>query len=90
MQFDKATDNSDRVNEMAMPNPNRDNQSSDNPLISIVIPSYDEGENVRKIYDELKKVLTELDVTWEIIFADDGSKDGTWAEVQKIHQRDDV
>jgi dolichol-phosphate mannosyltransferase len=88
MQFDKATDNSDRVSEMAMPNPNTDNQSSDNPLISIVIPSYDEGENVRKIYDELKNVLTQLDVTWEIIFADDGSKDGTWAEVQKIHQRD--
>lgn len=44
--------------------------------ISVVTPLFNEEENIRALYERLKKVLTELkDFTHEIIFVDDGSVD---------------
>lgn len=58
------------------------------PEISVVVPSYNEEDNVGKLYDELVQVFPALNVNWEIIFADDGSVDGTWQEILSLHQRD--
>jgi hypothetical protein len=41
--------------------------------LSIVIPAYQEEGNLEKLWNELKEVLSSLGLTWEIIFADDGS-----------------
>jgi dolichol-phosphate mannosyltransferase len=58
------------------------------PALSIVIPAYQEEGNLERIYSELCDVLHSLDVTWEIIFSDDGSTDKTWPIIESLHQRD--
>lgn len=54
--------------------------------ISIVIPLYNEEENVEELYFEIKKNVSDLD--YEIIFVDDGSKDKTWEKIKKISNLD--
>jgi polyisoprenyl-phosphate glycosyltransferase len=56
--------------------------------LSIVIPCYNEEKNIRKLYDELKLVLTGLKYSFEIIFADDGSRDETFAQIRSLHEQD--
>ncbi len=56
--------------------------------ISVVIPAYNEEENVLLLYEELKKVLDTLGKEYEIIFVDDGSSDNTWDNLKKINTRD--
>lgn len=57
-----------------------------NPIISVVIPVYNEEENLPELYRRLETVLEEdLQVTYEIIFVDDGSKDSSWAIVERLH-----
>ncbi|MDP0499758.1 MAG: glycosyltransferase family 2 protein [Verrucomicrobiota bacterium JB022] len=50
---------------------------SANPPVSVVVPFYNEEENVRLVLEELRRCLPEA----EIIAVDDGSKDGTWAVI---------
>ncbi|MHC4841358.1 MAG: glycosyltransferase family 2 protein [Planctomycetota bacterium] len=45
--------------------------------VSVVIPVFNEVENVVPLAEEVKAALDPLDVTWELIFVDDGSDDGT-------------
>ena len=39
--------------------------------ISVVIPAYNEEDNVERAYERLAEVLSELDVQWELIFSVD-------------------
>ena len=64
-------------------------QPENNPQLSVVIPAYNEEGNIRTLYDELKKVLASLDMSWEIIFSDDGSRDGTWKEIRALNRLDE-
>jgi dolichol-phosphate mannosyltransferase len=57
------------------------------PELTIVIPTYNERANVAILVDRLRQTLT--DVTWEAIFVDDNSRDGTAAEARTIGERDD-
>ncbi len=60
-------------------------------LLSVIVPCYNEEENVRDFYDELMKTesfFKQKDVEFEVIYIDDGSKDGTVAEVKKLHETD--
>ncbi len=43
--------------------------------VSVVIPVYNEEENLVPLWDELREVLVGLDLTFEVIFVDDGSRD---------------
>ncbi|MEZ0360603.1 MAG: glycosyltransferase family 2 protein [Hydrogenobacter sp.] len=54
-------------------------------MISVVIPAYNERENIPILYEKLTKVL---DGDYEIIFVDDGSKDGTFEVLKDIAQKD--
>lgn len=56
--------------------------------LSIVIPAYNEQGNLRKLYADLLPVLSGLSLTWELIFSDDGSRDGTWQEITELHHQD--
>ena len=58
------------------------------PMLSIVIPAYCEEKNVLQLYEELRQVLLEMGVTWELVMVDDGSRDGTWSEICRLHVRD--
>jgi len=57
--------------------------------ISIVIPAFNEEKNVGLLYEELKNVLAPIG-KYEIIFVDDGSRDGTFKELEKIHKKGNV
>lgn len=57
-------------------------------LISIVIPLFNEEENVRALYSELQRVTAEAFIDVELIFVDDGSTDGSAAAVRELHDRD--
>ena len=56
--------------------------------VSIVVPLYNERENVRELYEELKAVLVKEAITYEILFINDGSTDGTDEEIAEIHRED--
>lgn len=45
------------------------------PYLSVVIPIFNEEDNIRELSSRLKKVLTEMGCPYEIIFIDDGSGD---------------
>ena len=54
-------------------------------MISVIVPVYNEKENIEALYKKLIKVLKKED---EIIFVDDGSTDGSYEVIKKIHERD--
>lgn len=57
--------------------------------ISIVIPLYNEEENVRELHGRLKPVMDSIGEGYEIIFIDDGSTDNTLTLLQAIQASDD-
>ena len=52
------------------------------PEISVVIPAYDEAENLPILLAELRPVLEATARPWEIVLVDDGSTDGTAGRLQ--------
>lgn len=52
--------------------------------ISILIPVYNEEKNLRPLYDQLTAVVDRDQLDAEFIFVDDGSRDGSWDELQKL------
>ncbi len=56
--------------------------------LSVVIPIYNEEENIKALYDELKGVLDSLGYDYEIIFIDDGSSDTSLAVLETIQRQD--
>lgn len=57
--------------------------------ISVVIPIYNEEENVTLLYDELSEVMKSLACAYEIIFVDDGSTDSTLTLLKAIRASDE-
>ncbi|MBW7995438.1 MAG: glycosyltransferase family 2 protein [Candidatus Glassbacteria bacterium] len=56
--------------------------------ISVVIPVYNEVESVGPLYEKLACVLDKLGRSFEILFIDDGSTDGSGRKLAALHQRD--
>lgn len=56
--------------------------------LSVVIPVYNEEENVRLLYERLKEALDPLKKEYEILFVDDGSTDKTLAVLEDIQKND--
>ncbi len=54
--------------------------------ISLVIPLYNEEENVRLLHSKIRDVLDGLGKPYEIIFVDDGSRDRTFEHLKALHQ----
>jgi glycosyltransferase involved in cell wall biosynthesis len=55
--------------------------------LSVVIPVYNEEENIEPLMREVDDVLSPLGKTYEIVAVDDGSKDGTFTALRKIRCR---
>ena len=58
--------------------------------ISIVIPCYNEEENIMSFYNEIKNTLEQLKsrYTYELIFINDGSEDKTEEIIKKLREED--
>lgn len=63
--------------------------SQKNLDVSIVIPIFNEEENVRLLYQSITDVMKTMDESYEIIMVDDGSSDSTFSILAKI-QKDDA
>ena len=61
------------VKQVIHPAPNTEHLEP--PVISIVLPVFDEEANLSPLYDRLNAVMAGLNLTYEIIFVDDGSRD---------------
>ena len=53
-------------------------------LLSIIVPCFNEEENIRPFYEKLKETLPALLPHSEILFIDDGSRDETLKEIHKL------
>lgn len=60
-------------------------------LLSVIVPCFNEEENVELFYRELMKnepFFREKNIDMELIYIDDGSRDGTVGEVKRLHEKD--
>ncbi|MBE0569100.1 MAG: glycosyltransferase family 2 protein [Deltaproteobacteria bacterium] len=48
------------------------------PDLSVIVPLYNEEENVRTLCESIRKAVTPLGIRYEILLIDDGSEDGTF------------
>ncbi len=62
-----------------------DNQEKIN--ISLVIPVYNEEENISHLYSSLSSVLEKLGRSYEVILIDDGSSDNSYEKLAEIHNK---
>ncbi|GAB4275070.1 MAG: glycosyltransferase family 2 protein [Candidatus Promineifilaceae bacterium] len=56
--------------------------------LSIVIPCFNEVENLRPLTEEITAAMTPLNMTYEIIYIDDGSTDDTFDLIRTLHKED--
>ena len=61
------------------------------PLLSIVVPVYNEEENIDNLYDVILKVMDNLKAVccFEIFFTNNCSTDNTWNVISKLAEKDD-
>lgn len=56
--------------------------------LSVILPVYNEEENIREMHAEIAAVLDEMPLQSEIIYVDDGSRDQTLSHLKSIQQSD--
>jgi len=56
--------------------------------LSIIVPVYNEAENIPHLHASLSQVLKEQEFTYEVIYVDDGSKDETFSGLNHIAMND--
>jgi glycosyltransferase involved in cell wall biosynthesis len=52
--------------------------------ISVVVPLYNEVESLPELFAWIKRVMDENKFSFEVVFVDDGSKDGSWKVVEDL------
>lgn len=56
------------------------------PLVSVIIPTFNEAPNVAPLYAKLKSALA--GISWEVVFVDDNSPDGTAEQARALSRMD--
>jgi glycosyltransferase involved in cell wall biosynthesis len=54
-------------------------------VISVVVPIHNEERTVALLYDEIQAALEPLGREWEVIYVDDGSADGSFSALTRLH-----
>ncbi|NOZ93468.1 MAG: glycosyltransferase family 2 protein [Acidobacteria bacterium] len=60
----------------------------DGPELSVVVPAFNEEENVEAMFERLKAALERTVDGFEVLFVDDGSCDGTWDRITALAKAD--
>lgn len=60
-----------------------------NPNISVVVPLYNEEESLPELHAWIQRVMTENNLSYEVIFVDDGSTDRSWAVIESLREKDE-
>lgn len=58
------------------------------PTLSIVVPVYNEEENVRPLFEKIQAVCEAIGETYEVLFVDDGSHDETFAVLSELSKQE--
>ena len=59
------------------------------PVIALVVPAFNEAENLKPFFEEVNRTLENLSsYFWEFIFVDDGSTDPTWETIEDLSRFD--
>ncbi|MBR1211417.1 glycosyltransferase family 2 protein [Bradyrhizobium sp. JYMT SZCCT0180] len=74
------------MNQAIKPGPENPSQAAGLPQLSVVVPTFNERDNVTVLYRRLDATLK--DIPWEVVFVDDNSPDGTWEVVRGLAQKD--
>jgi dolichol-phosphate mannosyltransferase len=74
------------MNEAIRPGSDNPPQALEGPELSVIVPTFNERDNVTVLYQRLEATLA--NVAWEVVFVDDNSPDGTWDVVRALAQRD--
>jgi glycosyltransferase involved in cell wall biosynthesis len=64
------------------------NKKSRNPYLSVVLPVFNEEQNIKLQYEQINKALKPLNVSYEVIFIDDGSADASADILRDIAKKD--
>ena len=57
-------------------------------MLSVIIPAYNEQENIRNTAKVIGGILTENSIEYELMFVDDGSSDDTWRIIDELSAED--
>jgi dolichol-phosphate mannosyltransferase len=74
------------MNQAIRPGPDTSPQAATAPQLSVVVPTFNERDNVTALYGKLETALA--GIAWEVIFVDDNSPDTTWEVVRELARRD--
>ena len=74
------------MNQAVKPGAESPQQATGLPVLSVVVPTYNERDNVTVLYRRLVATLPEI--PWEVVFVDDNSPDGTWDVVRGLARQD--
>ena len=70
------------------PRPLPDLTEDDRPDVSLVVPVFNEERTIEQVVAQAIEVLEGDSRTFEVIVVDDGSRDATWATIERLHARD--
>src|SRR5574337_1185020 len=65
-----------------------DNARKQSRALSIVVPIFDEKENIAPLYDKVREAMDALGFPWELVLVDDGSRDGSSELLDKVAEED--
>jgi dolichol-phosphate mannosyltransferase len=74
------------MNEAIRPGPESPPRAIATPELSVVVPTFNERDNVTTLFHRLETALAGK--AWEVIFVDDNSPDGTWDVVRGLARQD--
>ena len=57
------------------------------PLLSLVVPFYNEEGNLEVFFERASQTLSAMDVSWEMVFVNDGSSDDSLTEALRLHEQ---